>query len=59
MRIAVGQDALGIWAWMILDERDHCIESDDRYQEAALAMEDAMNALDRVTRAEQRKNRYR
>lgn len=59
MRIAIGQDALGFWAWMILDERDRCVESDDAYHEAALAMEDAMNALDRIQRAEARKNRYR
>lgn len=59
MRIAVGQDAFGLWAWMVLDERDRCVESDDAYHEAALAMEDALNALDRITRAEKRRNLYR
>lgn len=55
MRIAVGQDAFGLWAWMILDDHDRCLASDDQYHEAALAMEDAASELQRLQASERRK----
>lgn len=45
MRIEVGQDALGRWAWMIIGADGRVIASDDDYREAALAMEAAAGQL--------------
>lgn len=55
MKIEVGQDALGRWAWMIHDRHGRVIASDDDYHEAALAMEDALNHLELRERSERRK----
>lgn len=47
MKIEVGQDALGRWAWMIVDGRGRVISSDDDYWTADLAMEEALAQLKR------------
>jgi hypothetical protein len=55
VRIEVGQDALGLWAWMIVDERGRLVASDDQYRVAALAMADATNHLEIHERSCRRK----
>lgn len=45
MRIEIGQDALGRWAWMIIDDSGVCAASDEDYREASLAMEEATNQM--------------
>jgi hypothetical protein len=51
VRIEIGQDALGRWAWMLFDDRNRLIASDDDYREAALAMEAALDQVEREERA--------
>ncbi len=55
MRFEIGQDAFGQWAWMLFDSDGVLLASDDRYKEAAIAMEDALNAMELRDRAERRK----
>jgi hypothetical protein len=55
MRIEVGQDALGRWAWIIWGTDGKCLASDDDYREAVLAMEDAAQHLRLLEQSERRK----
>lgn len=55
MKIEVGQDALGRWAWMIRDQHGRVLASDDDYHEAALAVEDAARHLRWQEESERRK----
>jgi hypothetical protein len=60
MKVEVGQDSLDRWAWMIRDSAGRLVASDDNYGEAALAMEEALNQLERrkkVAKAEERERR--
>lgn len=52
MKIEVGQDALGRWAWMIRDDQGRVISSDDDYWSADLAMEEALGQLKRRQKGE-------
>lgn len=42
MRIEIGQDARGRWAWMVFDDGGKLIASEDCYEQAAPAMKDAL-----------------
>lgn len=59
MKIEVGQDGLDRWAWMIRDRAGRLVASDDNYVEASLAMEDALNQLERRKKAAQQAERER
>lgn len=45
MRIAIGQDAIGRWAWMIHDGHGRLLASGDDYYVASLALEAAMDKM--------------
>ena len=47
MKFEIGQDALGRWAWMIVDEDGRLVASDDDYWSADLAVEEALGQMKR------------
>jgi hypothetical protein len=49
VKIEVGQDALGRWAWMLVEDKGRVLSSDDDYWTADLAMEEALGQLKRRT----------
>jgi hypothetical protein len=59
MKIEVGQDAQGKWAWMIRDDHGRVISSDDDYWSADLAMEEALGQLKRRQKGEPARGQLR
>lgn len=49
LRIDVGQDAKGLWAWMIVDTAHHLIESAQGYPTKRAATHAALSAADRLS----------
>lgn len=54
MKFEIGRDALGRWAWMLLDDAGTLLASEDDYREAQFAMRDALASLHRHERLTRR-----